>query len=110
MSVITDRIRERTEELGLRAIDIAAACRVSENTADRWMNGANDPRIEHIVPLARVLEVNPIWLIGEDVPPDANLILRLRRVAMESGWSPQNREWPAPKPERAEGNGLSSDG
>lgn len=88
MSVITDRIRQRADELGLESVDIAQACRVSTNTSDRWLNGANDPRIEHIVPLARRLDVNPMWLIGEDVPPDRKWLRRIRALAAEDGWSP----------------------
>lgn len=64
VSVITDRIASRIDELGIRHVELAGAIRVSEGTVGRWYRGTHDPHASHIVPISQYLDVNPLWILG----------------------------------------------
>lgn len=64
VSVITDRIASRIDELGIRHVELAGAIRVSEGTVGRWYRGTHDPHASHIVPISQYLGVDALWILG----------------------------------------------
>lgn len=63
-----DRLRLAMEVREIRAVDIAKRLGVSEGTISQYKSGACTPKAERLGQLARILRVNPAWLMGLDVP------------------------------------------
>lgn len=70
---IKDKIRERRLELGLTLEEVASAVGVAKSTVKKWESGQiASMRQSKIVALAKVLRVEPIYLIFEDETINAN--------------------------------------
>lgn len=64
-----DRIRSARLQAGLTQHTIAQILGVSRSYFSLVENGHENPKIEFILKLARVLDVNPAWIVGwSDVP------------------------------------------
>lgn len=62
------RIEERRKSLGLTLEDVASAVGVAKTTVRRYEQGSFDKlKLPIIEAIARVLDVNPAWLVGKDV-------------------------------------------
>ncbi|WP_051931883.1 helix-turn-helix transcriptional regulator [Clostridium sp. KNHs214] len=63
---IGKRIKERREELGLTIQYIADKVKVHKSTIQRYETGnIKDIKIPVIESIAKALQVNPMWIIGE---------------------------------------------
>lgn len=85
-SIICERIRERLDDVGWSALDLAAAVRTSEKTVYRWVSGEYAPRSEYIVSISAALDVSPLWLLGVTAdagPVAADVALRAARTASD---------------------------
>lgn len=60
--VPANRLRELLEQRGLKLVDVAAKCRVSESTVWRWQAGGI-PR-QHVAKIAELLDVDVPYLDG----------------------------------------------
>ncbi len=70
---IKDKIRERRLELGLTLEEVANAVGVAKSTVKKWESGQiASMRQSKIVALARVLRVEPTYLIFEGDAPATN--------------------------------------
>ena len=70
---IKDKIRERRLELGLTLEEVASAVGVAKSTVKKWESGQiASMRQSKIVALAKVLRVEPTYLIFEDETINAN--------------------------------------
>ena len=65
--MLAARIKERMDELGLSAADLADACGISVQAVYQWLSGKNkNLKHEHFFALCDALNVNPRWLaLGE---------------------------------------------
>lgn len=73
-----ERVSARVDQLGLLPVDLAAATRVHQSAAERWLKGLTKPHADHIVPLAKKLDVSVAWLLtGEDQPFDDATVLTI---------------------------------
>ena len=52
----------------MRPVDLAKATGFKENAISQWRSGYAEPKADKIAVLAKVLKVDPVWLIGMDVP------------------------------------------
>ncbi len=57
----------------MRPVDLAKATGFKENAISQWRSGYAEPKADKIAVLAKVLEVDPVWLIGMDVPMEKQL-------------------------------------
>lgn len=72
MKNVRDRIRQRRKELKLSAEEVGTALGLNRATVYRYESDTiNKLPTEIIVPLARVLQTTPAWLMGFDDDPEA---------------------------------------
>lgn len=75
------RVNDRADELGLKPVDLAAATRVHQSAAERWLKGLTKPHADHIEPLAKTLDVSIAWLLtGQEQPYDDDTLLAIYAV------------------------------
>ena len=71
---IGGRISLARDALGLTVEEISAVAGVTAETWNHWENDRAEPRANRLDMLARILQVNIIWLLGGGYPriePDA---------------------------------------
>ncbi len=61
---ISDRIKQRLADLGLKSVDIIKATGVTSGGVSQWVNGATKPKGEKLLIIARLLKCSPDWLIS----------------------------------------------
>lgn len=71
LGTIGKRIRTALEVRGMKAIDLSKATGMSKSSISQYMSGKNDPKQDKIYAMAKVLDVNPVWLMGFDVPMES---------------------------------------
>lgn len=70
---IGNRIREAREKLGLTKSEVASRIKVADSTIKRYEDGEIEKiKIPVIEAIAKVLNVNPMWIIGKTETPDVN--------------------------------------
>ena len=70
IATFAERIREYMTQNGIKAIDLAKRFHVSRSTISQYVNGAVVPKRDRLVLIADVLNIDPLWLMGYDVPPE----------------------------------------
>lgn len=63
-----DRLRIAMEVRDIRAVDLAKRLDVTEGTISQYKKGLTTPKADRLWQMARILRVNPVWLMGLDVP------------------------------------------
>ena len=80
MSVISERLQEAMRLRGLRQVDVLrlaeektaeSGVKLGKSHLSQYCSGKAEPRKETLGLLASVLGVNRLWLLGEDVPMEA---------------------------------------
>lgn len=71
LGTIGKRIKTALEVREMKAIDLARATGMSKSSISQYMSGKNDPKQDKIYAMAKVLDVNPVWLMGFDVPMES---------------------------------------
>ncbi len=61
------RLSAAMKERGIRATDLSRATGLSKARISQYVNGRYIPKSDAILLLAEVLEVSPLWLMGEEV-------------------------------------------
>lgn len=64
------RLQEALDLRGMRPIDLANASGVSKGSISQYLAGRNQATNDRLYSMAKVLRVNPVWLMGFDVPRD----------------------------------------
>lgn len=59
-----DRLKEAMLKRNVNATDLANAAGVSVPAATKWVNGPNKPKWESAKKIAKLLDVDPDWLMG----------------------------------------------
>ncbi len=70
---ISDRIKQRMADLGIKGVDITKTLGVSSGGVSQWVTGATKPNGEKLLGLASLLKCNPEWLVagrGDLAPSD----------------------------------------
>ncbi len=65
------RLTTAMKERGIRATDLSRETGLSKARISQYVNGRYIPKSDAILLLADVLNVSPLWLMGEDVPMNA---------------------------------------
>lgn len=66
--VSAKRLKEAMNDKNLKAVDLAAKSGVGKSAISHYTSGRYCPHNKNAVALANVLNVNPLWLMGFDVP------------------------------------------
>ncbi|WP_392385098.1 S24 family peptidase [Marinomonas primoryensis] len=64
---ISDRIRTRMKELGLKSVDVTKAMKVSSGGVSQWLNGLTKPSGQNLLNLAKLLKTSPTWLLSGEL-------------------------------------------
>lgn len=87
---ISDRIKQRMADLGLKGVDITDATGVSSGGVSQWVNGLTKPGGENLFTLCRVLKCQPDWLLygKEKTNPEPNAESGLGDIALYDSTTP----------------------
>lgn len=70
-SDFASRLSQALESRGMKAADLSKKTKVAEGTISCYINGRYEAKQNRVQVFAEALNVNPAWLMGYDVPMDA---------------------------------------
>lgn len=70
-SIFAQRFREARKKKGLSVEKVAWALDIEPSSVNWWEMGRNNPRINRLPAIARLLDVSLDWLLGMDVEGNA---------------------------------------
>lgn len=88
MATIADRIREAMERKGIKQSELVSMTGIGKSSISTYLSGEYEPKQRNIYKIAKALDVNEAWLMGEDVPMDRaylDSILKYQRAESQSG-------------------------
>ena len=62
------RIKEAMNDIGISQQELADRSHIGKSSISHYVNGTNEPGNKSAYALARVLNVNPAWLMGLNAP------------------------------------------
>lgn len=68
ISTFAGRLTLYMSQNDIKAVDLSKRLNVSRSTISQWVNGSVVPKRDRLVELSDVLHINPLWLMGYDVP------------------------------------------
>lgn len=72
--VTAQRLRDALNRAGLRAQDLSNRSGIGKSSISQYLSGSHAPSNKSAGAMAEVLGVNPVWLMGFDVPMNAPLV------------------------------------
>ena len=70
MATIADRMREAMERKGIKQSELVSITGIGKSSISTYLSGEYEPKQRNIYKIAKALDVNEAWLMGEDVPMD----------------------------------------
>ena len=70
-SDFASRLSQALEARGMKAADLSKKTKVAEGTLSCYINGRYEAKQNRVQVFAEALDVNPAWLMGYDVPMEA---------------------------------------
>jgi transcriptional regulator with XRE-family HTH domain len=74
---IKDRINEGMQMRQMTASELAAKAGMNKSSLSRYLSGETIPRSLAINKIAQALNVSPAWLLGYDLTPEGEPIIRV---------------------------------
>lgn len=71
MATTAERLREILSIRDIKQVEITEKTGISKGALSSYLSGRYIPKQDNIYKLAKVLDVNPAWLMGLDVPMKA---------------------------------------
>ena len=71
MDEIKNRIRKALEIRGMTFAELAKKTDISKASISQYVSGYTKPKANRIYTMAKALEVSEVWLLGYDVPMEA---------------------------------------
>lgn len=68
MAEFKDRLFEALNKRDIKMTDLAKRLKVSRSTISQYCNGQIKPKRDRVFEIAKILNINPVWLLGYDVP------------------------------------------
>lgn len=68
IATFAERIKEYMSLYDVKAVDLAKRFHVSRSTISQYVNGIVVPKRDRLVLIADALKIDPLWLMGYDVP------------------------------------------
>lgn len=68
MESFRSRLRQALEIKGMKQADLAKVMNTGRSTVSQWISGRNETSSATALKIAQKLNINPVWLVGADVP------------------------------------------
>lgn len=68
MSITSERLKQAISEANIKQVELCERTGISKGALSSYLSGRYDPKQNNIYILAHVLNVNPAWLMGYNVP------------------------------------------
>ena len=68
MNIVAERLKKAMELRGMRQVELSEKTGIGKSSLSVYMSGDYKPKQSNLYKLAKALDVNPAWLMGEDVP------------------------------------------
>ena len=75
INTFSERLNEYMTEYGVLSVDLAKQFGVSRSTISQYLKGTILPKRNRLVEIADALNINPLWLMGYDVPMESKKIV-----------------------------------
>lgn len=72
MASISDRLKEAMRIRNMKQADVVKASGVNKGALSSYIAGRYHPKQNNVAKLAKALNVNELWLLGQDVPMEAS--------------------------------------
>lgn len=79
-----DRLQLAIDVREMRPVDLAKRLGVSEATISVYRSGKATPKAERLGQIAKILNVNPVWLMGLDVPMEREELTKDERAIIKA--------------------------
>lgn len=84
MATIANRIKEAMSIRGMKQADLVSLTGIGKSSISTYLSGEYEPKQRNIYKIAKVLDVNEAWLMGEDVPMERVDLEEVMKAAKES--------------------------
>lgn len=74
MDTIANRIKFAMEQRNMKQSDLVRITGIGKSSISTYLTGAYEPKQKNIYKLAKALNVNEAWLMGNDVPMERGFI------------------------------------
>lgn len=87
-SDFASRLSQALEARGMKAADLSKKTKVAEGTISCYINGRYEAKQNRVQVFAEALNVNPAWLMGYDVPMEAERSTPAKQPTIPPGFEP----------------------
>lgn len=87
-SDFASRLSQALEARGMKAADLSKKTKVAEGTISCYINGRYEAKQNRVQVFAEALNVNPAWLMGYDVPMEAERPAPAKKPTIPPGFEP----------------------
>lgn len=87
-SDFASRLSQALEARGMKAADLSKKTKVAEGTISCYINGRYEAKQNRVQVFAEALNVNPAWLMGYDVPMEAERSTPVKQPTIPPGFEP----------------------
>lgn len=87
-SDFASRLSQALEVRGMKAADLSKKTKVAEGTISCYINGRYEAKQNRVQVFAEALNVNPAWLMGYDVPMEAERPAPAKKPTIPPGFMP----------------------
>lgn len=87
-SDFASRLSQALEARGMKAADLSKKTKVAEGTISCYINGRYEAKQNRVQVFAEALNVNPAWLMGYDVPMEAERSTTAKQPTIPPGFEP----------------------
>ena len=70
MGIVADRLREAMDLRQIKQADLSRITGIGKSSISTYLSGEYEPKQINTYKLAQALNVNPSWLLGNDIPMD----------------------------------------
>ena len=67
------RLREALNDINMSQIELSEKAKINKSSISHYVLGRNEPGNKSAYAMAKVLGVNPAWLMGLDAPKDKDI-------------------------------------
>ena len=78
------RLKQSMKAKELRQVDLVERTKISKASISQYLSGDFCPKNEYLISLAKVLEVDPLWLSGIDLPESEDDLAKLSQKSAEN--------------------------
>ena len=84
--ITSKRLRDAMAIRGISQQQLADSSQIGKSSISHYVNGTNEPGNKSAYKMAKVLNVNPAWLMGFDVPMESIETVQKNMVTARLDW------------------------